>query len=517
MVEPALSEWVLFAARLTLAGVFLAAAVAKLADSKGTYQALVGFGVPPLLAPALRTLLPLSELAVGVALLPTSTSRPAAFVALAMLTLFTAAIASALWRGKSPPCRCFGELTSAPIGRHTLVRNTLLMALGGFVAIYGWNNSGYSILSRLTAVRPHDVLIIGAAFSALIFGSGVAFLLFQVLRQQGRILLRLEAIEVALLGKEVPSAGLPAAVAQSSAPGLRVGSAAPLFSAIDLDGAVLDLRDLLALRKPILLIFAHPRCGPCEVLTPEIAAWQQAHSFRLTIIVVSEGSAEENREKLRQHGLTTVLLQKKTEVADQYHAYGTPSAVLIRADGTIGSPLAGGAEAIRRLLAATLEMVGGTPTAIPQPGEMAPAFILQDLDGRKVGLSDLRGSGILLVFFNPSCGFCRKMQGSLKAWEVKIVSSERRLVIIAQGDAREMAALEFNSKVLMDYDGRVTRSFGISGTPMALLLDSEGRVASEVAAGADALFRLAQGGIHVRPDQLSGQQESTAVAAELDL
>jgi hypothetical protein len=53
------------------------------------------------------------------------------------------------------------------------------------------------------------------------------------------------------------------------------------------------------------------------------------------------------------HGLTRALLQRDSEVVQVYQVGGTPSAVLVRPDGTIGSPVAGGADAIRRLVART--------------------------------------------------------------------------------------------------------------------------------------------------------------------
>ena len=48
------------------------------------------------------------------------------------------------------------------------------------------------------------------------------------------------------------------------------------------------------------------------------------------------------------------------------------------------------------------------------------------------------------------------------------------------------------SPVLLDQDGmRVGGLFGASGTPMALLVDAEGKIASELAAGAPAVLALA--------------------------
>ncbi len=66
------------------------------------------------------------------------------------------------------------------------------------------------------------------------------------------------------------------------------------------------------------------------------------------------------------------------------------------------------------------------------------------------------------------------------------------MLVIARGDAGEMAAAGFRSTVVMDHDGSVSRAFGITGTPMAVLVDARGRVASEIAVGADAILQIVQ-------------------------
>ncbi|HEU4848459.1 MAG TPA: MauE/DoxX family redox-associated membrane protein, partial [Rubrobacteraceae bacterium] len=83
---------VILFARLLLAAVFVVAGVAKLADREGSRRAVADFGVPGALAAPLSVLLPLAELAVAVALIPTSTAIWGAVGALALLLLFVAGI-----------------------------------------------------------------------------------------------------------------------------------------------------------------------------------------------------------------------------------------------------------------------------------------------------------------------------------------------------------------------------------------------------------------------------------------
>ena len=117
-------------ARLVLAAVFSGAGVAKLRDRDGTRTAVVGFGAPQRLAGVLAIGIPLAELATAGLLLPASTAVYGALAAVALLTLFTAAIGVSLARGRAPDCHCFGQLHSAPASWKTLVRNTVLLGIG---------------------------------------------------------------------------------------------------------------------------------------------------------------------------------------------------------------------------------------------------------------------------------------------------------------------------------------------------------------------------------------------------
>src|SRR5918998_4350773 len=97
----------LLVARVLLVSVFSVSGVTKLADRGGSKQALVDFGVPASLAAPLGVLLPLVELAVAAALIPTATALWGAVGALALLLLFVAGIGGNLARGRRPDCHCF--------------------------------------------------------------------------------------------------------------------------------------------------------------------------------------------------------------------------------------------------------------------------------------------------------------------------------------------------------------------------------------------------------------------------
>jgi uncharacterized membrane protein YphA (DoxX/SURF4 family) len=125
-------EALVLAMRLVLAAVFAVAALAKLTDREGTRRAVAEFWAAERAAPWLAWLIPLAELTVAVLLLPSRTALAGALGALVLLLTFSVAIAVNLWRGRTPECRCFGQLHSAPAGPRTLVRN-------GKVPLPGWD------------------------------------------------------------------------------------------------------------------------------------------------------------------------------------------------------------------------------------------------------------------------------------------------------------------------------------------------------------------------------------------
>src|SRR5438132_2028604 len=198
---------VLFIARLLLAAVFIVAGFAKLADLPGSRQAVRDFGVPAVLANPSGVLLPLAEIVVAVALIPSVSAWWGAIGALALLLLFVAGISYNLARGRTPDCHCFGQIHSSPAGWPTLIRNLLLAAIAGFVVGFGRTNAGPDVLSWFTslAVAQRIELVVGVIVAALL--ALESWVLFQTMKQQGRLLLRLEVLEARLAEAGIASTG----------------------------------------------------------------------------------------------------------------------------------------------------------------------------------------------------------------------------------------------------------------------------------------------------------------------
>lgn len=133
-----------------------------------------------------------------------------------------------------------------------------------------------------------------------------------------------------------------------------------------------------------------------------------------------------------------------------------------------------------------IELEAQAAPAQLQPGEELEPFTLPDLDGEERSLTDFRGRRVLLVNWNPGCGYCESIAQPLGELEEDLTTAGVDLVLVASGDAEANRDLVdragLRAPVLLKRNG--VEPFGLLGTPAATLLDEEGRVASKLAMGA---------------------------------
>ncbi len=471
--------------------VFLAAASGKLTDRAGTRKAVSDFGVPEVLGKSVAFALPAAELTVAILLLSGSTRLAGAAGALGLLSLFTVAIAANLARGRKPDCHCFGQLHSAPAGWGTLARNAVLVAVAAVVLIPGSGAPGPSVFAWVGKLGPSETLALAAVLGTI--GLAVAFGLafVSLMHSHGRLLLRLDSLQQALQGAgiELPQERTLLEL------GRDPGTPAPEFALNNVHGGRVSIRDLLEPGLPLLLTFASPGCGPCRALQPALSGWQALHAGVVTFATISGGEPaailSEAEADAEDQELARLLVDPDFAVYEAYQASGTPSAVLVSADGQIASYVAAGADAIEQLIASAVRGEH-EPDGLPI-GSLAPELDLRDLDGKDVHLADPRGRETLVLFWNPGCGFCNSIRSELRAWEQNAGSDRLRLLIVSSGDADASRADGFRSTVALDAGYTAGDAFGARGTPMAVILDGNGRVATGLAAGGPAVLALAAG------------------------
>jgi peroxiredoxin/uncharacterized membrane protein YphA (DoxX/SURF4 family) len=346
--------------RVLLAIVFATAAAGKLADRPGARRALADFGMPARLVNPVALLLPAAELAAAVALVVQQSARWGAVAALGLLIVFVVGIAKAMARGEAPDCHCFGQLSSAPAGRGTLIRNGILALPAVLVVAYG---PGEAIDSWVSARSAAELVAVAAGVLALALG---AFCL--------RLWLENRDLRRGLATARESLAAFPA--------GLPIGAPAPGFALPTVDGQTTTLDDLRGRGKPVALVFVSPTCAPCVSMLPDLARWQTTLADRLTIALLAAGDVREIRRVSEQHGLTNVLVQDDAEVFEAYRAAASPSVVIVTTEGRIGSDTRSSQAIVEAVIRRSLR--GGTLVPTPRP---APA------NGERFEVREWSGTG----------------------------------------------------------------------------------------------------------------------------
>jgi hypothetical protein len=147
-------------ARLTLAAAFGLSAAAKLGRRQAFARALEDFGVPA--GAAVSLALPPVEAGLAALLVAVRGAAWPAFLAIAVLAVFTAAVVANLAGGHPAPCPCFGPPAAGarPVSAATVARNGYLVAL----AVLG---TGSTTGASPTATALAAAVIVPATFAVL--------------------------------------------------------------------------------------------------------------------------------------------------------------------------------------------------------------------------------------------------------------------------------------------------------------------------------------------------------------
>ncbi len=127
-----------------------------------------------------------------------------------------------------------------------------------------------------------------------------------------------------------------------------------------------------------------------------------------------------------------------------------------------------------------------------QPGEKAPAFALDDLDGRPVAVNPGDGKPSLIVFFSAFCPLCRELAPSVREIASRPDVKIRVIGVNLDGKRFSKAVRSFVDEcgftfpVLLD-DIRndmflASDPYGVEKTPTAVLVDGRGFVRGSYAA-----------------------------------
>jgi peroxiredoxin len=114
-------------------------------------------------------------------------------------------------------------------------------------------------------------------------------------------------------------------------------------------------------------------------------------------------------------------------------------------------------------------------------GDQAPDFVLTDVNGNEVRLSDYKGKGVFLNFWGTWCKPCERempyMERQYKEYKkqgVEILAVNVGESNIAVQDFRDKYRLTFS--IPLDKNRDVTRAYGIGPIPTTLTIDKNGKV-----------------------------------------
>jgi peroxiredoxin len=357
-------------------------------------------------------------------------------------------------------------------------------------------------------------IVFGTVLPWLLIAIGT-WLVYQLARQNGRILLRLESIEEQIGLR----AGPRSETKRQDAGGLPLGTAAPDFELPDLAGLRRKLSEFRG--TDVLLIFFNPKCGFCTKMAADLAALPaEGGGGGAVPLVVTIGDEAENRKLVERYGIRClVLLQKEMEVATQFRAQGTPMGYRIDAAGRIASELTVGAEPLLKLATAVPHSSRHIPCADVsahgvsgllkddpslarsklnrsglKAGTVAPDFQLPRIDGGELSLNDLRGGRVLLVFSDPNCGPCDELAPRLQ--EIHLQRPDVQVLVVSRREAKatrtKAAKLGLSFPIVLQKQWEISLQYGMFATPIGYLVDEQGILASDVAVGVEPIMALAE-------------------------
>ena len=118
-------------------------------------------------------------------------------------------------------------------------------------------------------------------------------------------------------------------------------------------------------------------------------------------------------------------------------------------------------------------------------GKQAPDFILQDLEGKQVKLSDFRGKAVLLNFWATFCGPCKVEMPWLVELQKQYGPQGLQIVGVALDDAGKDAIEKFTKEMGVNYtilQGKddVGDAYGAVGLPATFYIDRNGKIIDSV-------------------------------------
>ncbi len=297
-----------------LAAVLVVSAVGKLRAPERARDAFTAMGVPLWLnRPLVARAHPWAEIVLALLLL--AVTGPAgvavATAALLLMLVYVVLVVRALRSPVDVDCACFGSLGSERVTGLTVWRNVWLSALAGVTLCCSFGDR--SVLGRVGALGNGELWWLVAAAAA--------------------------ALTVALVLHSAPHAEPDVEIwGESEDQSGYVRSRTPAVPVTLADGTTTNLRRLSKERAQ-LLVYVSEGCGSCQDIIAAVPQWQRELP-QIDVRFIVAVSPEITRLTSRDKPLS--IHDTERLVWDSFGMGGTPSAVLLGADGLLaGGPVVG--------------------------------------------------------------------------------------------------------------------------------------------------------------------------------
>eukprot|EP00440_Ansanella_granifera_P039487 gb/GFBE01042836.1/.p1 GENE.gb/GFBE01042836.1/~~gb/GFBE01042836.1/.p1 ORF type:complete len:476 (+),score=162.36 gb/GFBE01042836.1/:1-1428(+) len=240
--------------------------------------------------------------------------------------------------------------------------------------------------------------------------------------------------------------------------------------------------DALQGKGAVALYFSAHWCPPCRGFTPKMAEWykKDLKAKGLEVVFVSsdrdEGSFKEYFGEQPWLALPYAARNLKETLSKKFKVQGIPSLVILDSDG-------------KTITKDGREAVSSDPTGesfpwkpVPVKELLAKAKIVNGSDGEVPLEKAMENKKALALYFSAHwCPPCRGFTPQLAEWYKKDLSSKGLEVVFVSSDRDEGSFKEYFAEqpwLALDYGDRkmkeqLSNSFGVSGIPSLVILDSE--------------------------------------------
>ncbi|AKS38741.1 thiol-disulfide oxidoreductase [Anoxybacillus gonensis] len=116
-----------------------------------------------------------------------------------------------------------------------------------------------------------------------------------------------------------------------------------------------------------------------------------------------------------------------------------------------------------------------------QVGDSAPDFVLTDLNGNKIQLSDYRGKGVFLNFWGTWCKPCEKEMPYINSQYNVYKNEGVEVIAVNVGEAKVTVQtfvdrFQLTFPVVIDQQDQVMNAYDINPLPTTFLIDKDGKI-----------------------------------------